>query len=424
MATLPIDPTFARQAPYTSKPNIRVVFLPGPAQTAMAGELAKLPAETQEATLEELEIAALARDVIALAKTRLSTAIYPAFLRWADAAFLCHISDDIPDEENERRLAAADEALNAVHAVSSVTGSDYTLKTYLAEVEAKREGLISLDGNGSFNWSADNVELVRKLDAFVDKAFDLGDNSCCLSVPICNAARQPFLDAIAELPEPAPVGSDFRSALDGSHLANQRFNSLPKDYEDTHPAEYEIEADLVCDASEIADKAVPTSWTEYLELLDHMSCKGQMFVTKENAARLRCHADRLLSVATNGDGSFMQADQNILAAFNGLRREMRESYDRDDMTPAEEDTYFARLNAYEHTLTETRATTIEGVIAKMRLAFGRLNQAAWSDHALMDPAIAEFREGLQTADPFERMAWGAIEDLARIGGVNLSEARA
>ena len=92
MASLPIDPTFARQAPYTPKPNIRVVFLPGPAQTAMAGELAKLPAEAQEATLEELEIAALARDVIALAKTRLSTAIYPAFLRWAEATL--HLMTD------------------------------------------------------------------------------------------------------------------------------------------------------------------------------------------------------------------------------------------------------------------------------------------------------------------------------------------
>jgi hypothetical protein len=56
-----------------------------------------------------------------------------------------------------------------------------------------------------------------------------------------------------------------------------------------------------------------------------------------------------------------------------------------------------------------------------RVAFSRNNSDAWSDHAVMDPSIAEFRDKLRVAGMFERMAWSAVEDLARIGGINLAE---
>lgn len=542
MASLPIDPTFARQAPYTPKPNIRVVFLPGPAQTAMAGELAKLPAETLEATLEELEIAALARDVIALAKTRLSTAIYPAFLRWAEAAFYAHVADNVGGDEGQRRTAAAYEARDALSATPAVSPSDYTLKTHLVQITGKQEILTSLGDEGHFNWSGDNVGLIKKLDGLVVKAFEYSGNPSWLSAPICNAVCQGFREALAaqdaapmpsndglplrplliernalvqrlregedldeaamnaacvELnrldtiitsspantaddavvklltlaqisaeghevddgeslqaiiearkhfgigyvdadvaagiaadarPHAAPVTdthpNEFRNALDGSRLADQRLNSLPSDYEDTHPAEYEIEANLACTASNIADEAVPASWAEFLELLDHMSCKGQMFVTKENAARLRSHADRLLSVATNGDGAHLQSDKLLLDTFATMQREMQLWFDQGPGTQEEDVAADARASALEDVLFAQRANTIEGVIAQLRETFRHLDGNAWSDHATLDPDHPEFQRGVKNTDFFTRALWHSIEDLARIGGVNLTEVRA
>lgn len=121
-----------------------------------------------------------------------------------------------------------------------------------------------------------------------------------------------------------------------------------------------------------------------------------------------------------GNEAFVERDDAILTAFTARRSE----YDRSrgkDLSKAEEDTYFANIDAQEAVLRTTRATTLEGVVAKLRVAF--LHQAGdlWSDLSISDTSSPEFQEGLAAADPFTRLAWNAIEDLARIGGVTLSE---
>jgi hypothetical protein len=73
------------------------------------------------------------------------------------------------------------------------------------------------------------------------------------------------------------------------------------------------------------------------------------------------------------------------------------------------------------TLVDQSATTSEGAIAKLRVAFSRSDPIAWSDHAIMDPAAPTFRKDLKMEGLFDRRAWGAIEDLARVGGINLAE---
>jgi hypothetical protein len=57
----------------------------------------------------------------------------------------------------------------------------------------------------------------------------------------------------------------------------------------------------------------------------------------------------------------------------------------------------------------------------MRIAFGGMVAEAWGDQAAVDPSHQRFREGLEHGDMFQQIMWSAIEDLARIGGVNLSE---
>lgn len=438
MASLPIDPTFARQAPYTPKPNIRVVFLPGPAQTAMAGELAKLPAEAHEATLEELEVAGLAEEMIAAAEQLLSRPMYAAFLNWTEAAVRFNTKFD-SDEEGNKLCVANAAAARALTDVPSANIHDVLLKTRLLAIELAEtpdfgsmipeveEGAYS---NRQFTTLSHDYGAISPVMAAFEKLGTLvwqlsGPTARAIApsigrivVDALQAARERNAASAAEIDTDR---SDFRSALDGSYLASQRLNSLPNDYEDTHPAQYEIEANLACDACEVADQAIPKSWTEFLELLDHMSCKGQMFVTKENAARLRSHADRLLLVATNGDSSHIQSDKLLLDTFAAMQREMRLWFDQGPGTQEEDAAADARASALEDVLFAQRANTVEGVIAKLRETFRHLDGNAWSDHATLDPDHPEFQRGVKNTGFFTRALWQSIEDLARIGGVNLSE---
>lgn len=86
-----------------------------------------------------------------------------------------------------------------------------------------------------------------------------------------------------------------------------------------------------------------------------------------------------------------------------------------------EDAYFARVDAAEMVLLDTRASTTEGAIAKLRVAFLHQVGTDWSELATSNTADPKFIEGLRMSGMYERMAWGAIEDLARIAGVSLAE---
>ncbi|GAA0675380.1 hypothetical protein GCM10009102_29530 [Sphingomonas insulae] len=72
-------------------------------------------------------------------------------------------------------------------------------------------------------------------------------------------------------------------------------------------------------------------------------------------------------------------------------------------------------------MNDTPAATIEGVIAKLRVAFSRIHPNAWSDQEIKYLTSSDFREGLRLDGMFDRMAWSAIEDLARVGGFSLTD---
>ncbi|MEH3105504.1 MAG: hypothetical protein PGN12_16585 [Sphingomonas phyllosphaerae] len=120
-------------------------------------------------------------------------------------------------------------------------------------------------------------------------------------------------------------------------------------------------------------------------------------------------------------GSSLKGDALLLEAFTSNRRKMTDEYSRDDLTEGEQSALFASYDACLATLSDNTATTLEGVIAKMRAAFLHMVGEGWSDRAMMDPADPKFVAGLKTANPQVQLAWGAIEDLARIAGVSLSE---
>jgi hypothetical protein len=91
------------------------------------------------------------------------------------------------------------------------------------------------------------------------------------------------------------------------------------------------------------------------------------------------------------------------------------------MSAEAEDAFFARVDAVEEVILDTRASTIEGVLAKLRVGFASRTLEGWSEAANGDVTVPQFRDGLRMAGFYERMIWSGIEDLARIGGVNLSE---
>jgi hypothetical protein len=119
-------------------------------------------------------------------------------------------------------------------------------------------------------------------------------------------------------------------------------------------------------------------------------------------------------------GAHLQTDAPLLAAFATRRHEF-EAADKGPWTAEQEDAYFARVDAAEMVLLANPATTIEGVIAKLRVAFMNQDGGDWSDLAISNTADPKFVEGLRMSGMYERMAWAAIEDLARIGGVSLPE---
>jgi len=128
----------------------------------------------------------------------------------------------------------------------------------------------------------------------------------------------------------------------------------------------------------------------------------------------------LIPAAPGSELPVVGADQALIAAFAARCRVFAENYHILEMTKDHEDGYFTRLDAYEAIINDTPATTISGVIAKLRIGFLRQSDADWADHAIMGPNCPAFVEGLAAADPTVRHAWTAIEDLAAIGGIDLA----
>jgi hypothetical protein len=121
-------------------------------------------------------------------------------------------------------------------------------------------------------------------------------------------------------------------------------------------------------------------------------------------------------------GAYPQADGPILDAFKGLRSDMTAWLEHGSRGTEEDAAADDRIAALEKQLWSHRAHTVEGVIAKLRVLFTARVEAGWADHAQVDPSHPAFVAGIgDDGDFIDRMQWQAIEDLARIAGVNLAE---
>ncbi len=116
-------------------------------------------------------------------------------------------------------------------------------------------------------------------------------------------------------------------------------------------------------------------------------------------------------------GAFVQADRGLLATVE--QRTMLERAWPDGEDDVAWLAHSNRVSSTNQKLIDSPAATTEGVLAKLRVAFANCSLMSWAQLALQDPRSDTFREGLRSASPDERIMWSAIDDLARIAGIDL-----
>lgn len=465
---------------FAPKPNIRIAYIAGDAATAIHRGMASFTETKRESTLEELAIAGLTDELIAAGRELLSPAMYAAFLRWGEtASHACAFYET--DEEGFARCAAVVDAVAAVTDLAAGNIHDVVFKAHLINIEAgdcadfgpvngdaadgaKLPGLIDSVSN-DFRTLSPVIALLVDLTTLAWASS--GMKALSLTVPVGAIITGAFSFARGELdlaiPAPAPLPAvleGYNPYMRGPLIAWRKayavyeaaagelstyertvYKPTARQYTElrgdiTQPLTPELEARLdTIPMDEVQDRF------DELVMAEHEACERLWAVPAPSTAELatklkifhkaegwdlscaRSVIDRITTDARRfaKHGAFLQSDCSILAAFAGCRHETIGAHGPDAMTRDEEDAYFRRLDAYETTLFDTPAATLEGVIAKLRVAFSRINPNAWSDHAIMDPTSSDFITGLRMDGMFERMAWGAIEDLARIGGIHLAE---
>jgi hypothetical protein len=121
-------------------------------------------------------------------------------------------------------------------------------------------------------------------------------------------------------------------------------------------------------------------------------------------------------------GAFVQGDDDLLSAFAELRSDEEHwfAFGPDLEGHPWNTAADVRRAAAEDLILTARATTIEGVLVKLREVFPAFAEEAWSDHAMLDPRHPDFVAALREADGKIRQLWSAIDDLAKLGGVDLA----
>ncbi|USU06912.1 hypothetical protein NF699_09705 [Sphingomonadaceae bacterium OTU29LAMAA1] len=460
------QPTFAPYTPLrhaAPKPNIRIAYIAGDAATAIHRGMASIPAAVRESTLEELAIAGLTDELIAAGRELLSPAMYAAFLRWGETAshFVTRYETD---EVGDARCEAAGEAGARLASIPAENIHDMLLKTrMLNSIEADCSDFGSMQRTQRLDPTVSklalaigsDLEQMSPVTALIEQIATLAwENSppelMALAPDIGGIITSAFAAARENLGVDIPARPKLPKTLEGYSpfmrgplvawqrqydrylAADDALTSYDRNVHTPFFKQAEVDDTEARLVQEGYDELLEDTYGALATLLQlpapsaaELAIKLTLYLqhaawdlgcAKEIAQRMTADARRFAR-----HGAFIQADGNLLAAFGGCRREMQNAYGTDAMSRDEEDAHFARLDAYETRLHDQPASTIEGAIAKLRIAFSRMNPDAWSNHAIMDPNSRDFREGLRMGGMFERIAWGAIEDLARISGINLTE---
>jgi hypothetical protein len=471
MATQLKHTDFAYTPTRTPRPNIRVAFIAGEATTAIHEAMAKLPAETRDGTLDDLvpnqgvaaaptwDQAVTALAVALAARDEFhSTVLAPHHdmmetMKARGEDIGATFSDHMKIEEQHGDLAMA--VVNATCALGLVPAPGATELAYKVHAlveddfhlnERKVSELVAaLDRDAQAilgTKASDDVDMIRSMTCtLIETARELlsptmytgflrwGEtashaSSFCEDDEDCNARCIAAADArslvsgttaenmhdllfmtllafieVADAPSFGPFDRKYGDfdvnggeLLGGISKGLRKFSPIPDLFNELSSRAWEVSKCRLAISADIG-RAITSAFS---------------FARGEN------------SVRRDGDELATGPEAPLLAAFATRRHEF-EAADKGPWTAEQEDAYFARVDAAEMVLLDTRATTLEGVIAKLRVAFMNQDGSDWSDLAISNTSDPKFVEGLRMSGMYERMAWAAIEDLARIGGVSLPE---
>ncbi|WP_267434083.1 hypothetical protein [Sphingomonas sp. GM_Shp_1] len=162
----------------------------------------------------------------------------------------------------------------------------------------------------------------------------------------------------------------FCALLDAHDDAVHRFNAVPDDGRVT--PEYEQASQAMCETSDLADRAVPTSWPEFARLLGHMACGGQTGIDEDNANRLMLHARQLLAAPEE----YRIAWDAALAEYQRLRA-ISDAIPLG--TPGEDEAVDRYADVMDRLIITTPAPDFDAVLLKMDLAKERSEGFAFSE---------------------------------------------
>ncbi len=89
----------------------------------------------------------------------------------------------------------------------------------------------------------------------------------------------------------------FRAIMNAQDVARHRFNTLPAKLELEDEPAFLLEEDRMLEASRLADQATPTTWSELVRWVEHITHGGQSSIDDDLALRLLAHARRLAGEA-------------------------------------------------------------------------------------------------------------------------------
>lgn len=397
------------------RPNIRVVFSAGAATLAIRQATSTLPEAVAAATLDELAPKPL-RDSLILRNaivTRINAGEFPDEDECDDAVTRGIELGKIVLKQPAR---TPDDAVAKMVALLQVAAEGFELSELEAAVgiaEARRHFGIGYIFHGTLKEMGE-----RTLLPAAEVSFGSENNWHILYEAYVHASAKRLEFEKGPLEKAASLFKAVRSAWPATY----EFNSDPAAAAAIKAVDYE-------DTQNAYDTLVFAEGDALSELMEYPAESHRQLATKlrlfhETEAHTYTDAGAI-SAALAADAARLDKydamkDAVLMAGFASRCREFIENQDK-AMSPAEDEAYWERVDAAEKPLQDNSATTIEGVVAKLRLTFPHLTSEAYADHALGDPASAVFRKGLAMDGMYIRLLWSAIEDLARIGGVSLSE---
>lgn len=196
------------------------------------------------------------------------------------------------------------------------------------------------------------------------------------------------------------------------------YSPLGSDVDDVTQAKYDDLVDVEGDALERLLLSVAPSPAELAVKMKLLSDGEQWRLNQREGIVEAITAD---ARRFGRHGAYLHGDKALLSSFSALRTVWAERGRVVDSSEAEDEAFYADLDRHEGIIAANEATTLEGVLAKLRVAFLHMVGEDWSDLTLVDPNACDFLDGIASADPFQQLLWSATTDLARIAGVNLSE---